>query len=179
MAQLAPLTFRIAKLWGSHQGTVEKHQFDQTIVYPDENLDFASNLRAELMFIKLKDEISVLLQEAKITLRSTCQLCLKKFEEIITIPAAEREFFYETPQDIEDSSDLYLINKKMMTIDLNEMVRQEIILHLPLIPVCSKGCKGLCAHCGQNKNKSKCHCKAEDLSTHKPFKDLKKMLKKA
>ncbi len=179
--KLPQLTFRVSKLWNSAQGTVEKEKIDQKIEYPGEILDFASNFQADLMLIKLKEEISVLLNNAHVDVNFICQLCLEPFVQTILVPEAEREFYHDKPDDVDDPTDTYLINLKAMTIDLSEMVRQEIILHFPLIPVCSKGCKGLCMHCGVNKNSTKCKCKDDDekMETYQPFKDLKKLVVKS
>ena len=172
------LIYRIAKLWGKPQGTVEKYDINEAISYPDkEELSFTNNFTGKLNLIRLKDEISVLLSDAEISINFTCPLCLKKFSQKVKIPEAEREFFYEIPDITEDEMDLFFINKKAMTIDLNEMVRQEIILHFPLIPVCSRSCKGLCAHCGIDKNRKTCSCKDENqVETYKPFGNLKKLI---
>lgn len=178
MATLPQLTFRISKLWGQAQGSVEKQQIDQPISYPkEERLDLAGNFEGDLMLIRLKDEISVILSDASIKVHFNCTACLKSFTQTIKIPGAEREFHYDTPSASDDDPyDLFFIDNKTMTIDLSEMVRQEIILHFPFIPVCSKSCKGLCMHCGKNKNKEKCACKNEEKPIHKPFQNLKQLL---
>jgi len=175
------LTYKIAKLWGKTQGSSEKYELNEKIAFPDDKeLDFSSNFTGKLTFIRLKDEISALLNKAQVEIQFTCNRCLKKFSQLVEIPEAEREFFYDDPDFASDDlSDLFYINKKPMTIDLNEMVRQEIILHFPLIPVCSKSCKGLCPVCGKDRNQVKCRCgalKEEDSETYRPFKDLKKLI---
>lgn len=179
MAQLSPLTFRISKLWGASQGTTEKHNFDKKIPGSvHDALEFSGNFQADFMFIRLKDEISVIMTDASVMVVFSCPLCLTKFEQKISIPGAEREFLYEKPERVEDEADLYMIQKKTMTIDLTEMVRQEILLHFPLISVCSKSCKGLCQTCGKNKNVEECNCapaQNDDL-TYKPFKNLKNLM---
>lgn len=43
-------------------------------------------------------------------------------------------------------------------IDLNEVVRQQLILTLPMKKLCSEECKGICAHCGCNLNQVLCEC---------------------
>jgi uncharacterized protein len=44
------------------------------------------------------------------------------------------------------------------TIDLGPMIRDAIVLELPLAPLCSQGCKGLCGQCGADLNKDDCGC---------------------
>ena len=43
-------------------------------------------------------------------------------------------------------------------IDLNELMREQFYLALPMKPLCLEGCKGLCAQCGTNLNTGTCDC---------------------
>ncbi len=43
-------------------------------------------------------------------------------------------------------------------IDLDPIVREQVLLALPGYPVCSEGCKGLCSVCGGNLNERDCGC---------------------
>ena len=46
-------------------------------------------------------------------------------------------------------------------IDLNDVVREQIYLSLPMKSLCSESCLGLCPLCGKNLNKGICQCKVE------------------
>jgi uncharacterized protein len=41
-------------------------------------------------------------------------------------------------------------------LDLQEVVRQDLILALPMQALCSDACRGLCPECGQNLNGEPC-----------------------
>ncbi len=43
-------------------------------------------------------------------------------------------------------------------IDLDPLLREQILLSLPAYPVCRDACKGLCPVCGQNLNERECAC---------------------
>jgi uncharacterized protein len=43
-------------------------------------------------------------------------------------------------------------------IDLDPLVREQLLLALPGYPVCREGCKGLCPVCGANLNERECGC---------------------
>jgi uncharacterized protein len=43
-------------------------------------------------------------------------------------------------------------------IDVDPVVREQIVLALPPYPVCGEGCKGLCSVCGANLNEGECGC---------------------
>jgi uncharacterized protein len=43
-------------------------------------------------------------------------------------------------------------------IDLDTIVREQLLLALPGYPVCNDACKGLCSVCGANLNERDCGC---------------------
>ncbi len=46
-------------------------------------------------------------------------------------------------------------------LDLSEVLRQDVLVALPMHPLCREDCHGLCASCGQNLNEGICDCKPE------------------
>jgi uncharacterized protein len=44
---------------------------------------------------------------------------------------------------------------------LEDVVREQVLLAVPLKVTCREDCKGLCPHCGQNLNEGKCSCAVE------------------
>lgn len=44
------------------------------------------------------------------------------------------------------------------TIDLDPLVREQVLLALPMHASCREDCKGLCGSCGQNLNEGQCGC---------------------
>lgn len=53
----------------------------------------------------------------------------------------------------------YPINPSTECIEMDEDIRQEIILNLPLRVLCKDDCKGICYKCGANLNIEACKCK--------------------
>ncbi len=45
-------------------------------------------------------------------------------------------------------------------LELNDVLREEVLLELPMQRVCSVSCKGICPVCGQNRNQIECACHA-------------------
>ena len=45
------------------------------------------------------------------------------------------------------------------TLDLGDLMHEQFVLALPMKPLCSDACKGLCPTCGTNLNKGTCECK--------------------
>ena len=47
-------------------------------------------------------------------------------------------------------------------LELDEDIRQEMILGYPMKVLCRSDCKGLCPNCGQNLNIARCECNREN-----------------
>lgn len=45
-------------------------------------------------------------------------------------------------------------------LDLRPMIRDAVVLELPLAPLCRAECQGLCPHCGADRNEEECACEA-------------------
>jgi uncharacterized protein len=58
-------------------------------------------------------------------------------------------------------------------VDLENILREQIILMIPFKPLCEEICKGLCPQCGANLNLETCHCKPEAVNS--PFANLAKL----
>jgi uncharacterized protein len=48
-------------------------------------------------------------------------------------------------------------------IALEDVLREYVLLALPMQRVCSEFCKGICPVCGQNRNQKECGCQAETV----------------
>src|SRR4051812_37552574 len=46
-------------------------------------------------------------------------------------------------------------------MELEDILREQILLALPMQRVCSDACKGICPVCGKNRNETACDCKLE------------------
>lgn len=63
-------------------------------------------------------------------------------------------------------------------IELNDVIREQILLALPMVPVHSEDCKGLCPVCGADRNEKACNCSSEGpAGGESPFAVLKKIIK--
>ncbi len=47
-------------------------------------------------------------------------------------------------------------------IDLTQAVYDQMMLSLPLARLCKDDCRGICSHCGINRNKQSCTCLDQD-----------------
>jgi len=98
--------------------------------------------------------------------RLTCSRCLAEFE-IVMQTAVEEEFraggqFATDHRNSAEEADPALQIDDLHTLDLREVVRQQLLLALPLHPVCRPECAGLCSQCGEDLNKGPCGCTREE-----------------
>ncbi len=96
---------------------------------------------------------------------SPCGRCLSPVVSPLDVPVklcyVNVEVGKEVP-DVEEvelkSEELGLIPFTLPEIDLRPDLAQEIIMSLPLQPLCKETCKGLCPVCGNNFNQDSCDC---------------------
>lgn len=59
-------------------------------------------------------------------------------------------------------------------LDLGEILREHILLSLPMQRICGEDCKGICPACGQNRNVAACGCAPKPVDDRwAALKDLK------
>lgn len=168
------LQFNVSSLLKQGTGTRELYSFIAPLRFDD--VKTASDIKGKVEIMKIDDGVNVKMEDVELEVPFRCEKCLKNFKQTVHVERAERQYLFEAPHKSVDPNDLFLIDMKNETIDLKEPLRQEIILHLPLIPVCSRSCKGICPHCGKDRNKKQCNCKAE-TQPNKPLSALKQLLK--
>ena len=67
------------------------------------------------------------------------------------------------PAEMEETTDRRLVfEQNSPLLDLAAICWEELMLALPVTPLCRKDCKGLCAGCGVNLNEGMCACTEEE-----------------
>src|SRR5947199_9767087 len=59
--------------------------------------------------------------------------------------------------------DLSIAFYQGQTIDVDDLVREQVELTLPMARLCSEACRGLCPQCGANLNQGECACAIEQI----------------
>lgn len=91
-----------------------------------------------------------------------CSRCLERVPDSLDVEISEqflttrRPQTDEAPSDDEEDEDLPVLDGD--GIDGTELVTAAVISQLPMQPLCSPECKGLCPECGENLNVSACRC---------------------
>jgi uncharacterized protein len=84
-------------------------------------------------------------------LTSQCARCLKDFNHLLEVDFIEVYAFSE--RFVTDSE---LILPDDGYIDLEPLVREYLLLEVPISPFCTQDCQGLCPICGENMNDVDC-----------------------
>lgn len=96
-----------------------------------------------------------------------CSRCLKDYNmpiktlfEITYHPVEElnKEELLELKRD-EMDVDFY----REGLIDTEDIVRDQILLNVPMKPLCSENCRGLCPLCGNDLNEVDCGCEKKEI----------------
>lgn len=87
-----------------------------------------------------------------------CDRCAEPVNQLMQFSIDK--ILVQSLQNEDDNEETYLIVKNS-TLNLDELIEEEIILFTPSKILCSDECKGLCPKCGKNLNTEKCDCKKD------------------
>jgi uncharacterized protein len=107
-----------------------------------------------------------------------CTRCLKPVPSSFLF---DFEVSYVTPENFSGEREKELLESELATdvsesgrIDLNDVVREQILLNLPEQTLCKDECKGICPECGVDRNIEDCNCAGDDIDPRwSALKDLK------
>jgi uncharacterized protein len=112
-----------------------------------------------------------------------CGRCLDRYPVEID---QKVDLFYlprlaERPEDEEeevelDDHDIVVGYYEGETLDLGEVVREQIFLSLPMKRLCRQDCQGLCPTCGRNRNAGSCACPAPEEPVDPRLAPLRKLV---
>jgi len=98
--------------------------------------------------------------EGTMTLR--CVRCLGEFQvrlaerleiELLPVASAPREEETRLGRD-----ELDVVFFEAPALDLGAIAGEQVLLAVPMKPLCREGCKGLCSRCGKSLNEGACDC---------------------
>jgi uncharacterized protein len=101
-----------------------------------------------------------------------CVRCLKSFDQELSV-GLKALFIYPPNRAIDP---LLAIDESGM-LDLNPLLRECLLLEIPIQPRCQQECKGLCPVCGGNLNDSICEHPRTDIDPR--LAELKTLLTKS
>ena len=143
--------------------------FQQSVELPE--MEFLSDpvrfdgIRVEGEYFCTGDDRISLRAEVDATVHSRCSRCLEPVQEPLS---AEIDALYAKQPDPDDP-DLY--GFEAHCLELEDAVKDALLLAMPLQFFCKVDCKGLCPVCGVNLNQQTCTCQEGNVATG-PFSAL-------
>jgi uncharacterized protein len=105
--------------------------------------------------------------------RRNCSRCTKQVSSVFDIPynyVCLLQTISENEIELKEE-DLDLSFLTGTDIDIGQIIIEQIVLTLPIQPLCSEECRGLCATCGKDLNTGTCRC--HESSTDSRWEKLK------
>lgn len=129
----------------------------------DENVVFRKPVHADISIKRIREEIFI---KGQVTtqLSFICSRCLSPYE----IPVDSYFDLVYLSEEIEErgeqleEGDLNRFFYMSPSIDLLDVVLEQINLTFPIKPLCSKDCRGLCPICGRIEKDGDCQCVTHD-----------------
>ena len=175
------MRFNVSQLLKSPTGTTRHYKIHDDIGELDLTIVPLSTLDGDISMIRTSDGVLVT-GDLHTSVELSCSRCLDLFAMPVRF-SIEEEFHpsidimtgAKIPMTAEDEP-ATLIDAHHI-LDLTEVVRQDMLLAMPMYPVCRSKCKGLCPNCGQNWNEGQCDCTLEEIDPRLAV--LKNLLKEA
>lgn len=96
------------------------------------------------------------------TMESPCSRCV---ETVRTEVKAEFDLLYRPLETVKESEEVSISSDETEIgyftgegMNLEDALKEQVLLSVPVKMVCREDCKGLCPHCGQNRNSAECGC---------------------
>lgn len=143
-------------------GWWKKHSIDDQI----EGLD--GPLTAALSLERTEDKFLV---KGRLNgrIKLVCDRCLESYSfkvvrdfRLVLSPSFSNDHFESETELAADDLSVGFVDGE--ELDLDELVREQIYLALPIKSLCGKDCAGLCARCGANLNIEKCQCDKDAIN---------------
>jgi uncharacterized protein len=157
------LSLNLAKIRDAQERFEQVYRPEQLAV-TDDAFRVAAPVNLAFDIHKDKDQFR-LAGSVKTTLDLPCSRCLEPFMwpvdasfDLRYQPHARNTGEGEREIEEDDLTTAFYEND---TIDLGQLMREQFYLALPMKPLCTDDCQGLCAQCGTNLNRGRCSCVRE------------------
>jgi uncharacterized protein len=172
------LRFNVSQLLREPTGATRRYSINAGEVDLDEGL-IARNLQGGVRLLRTERGVLVTgFLEGDV--EQSCVRCLELFNGHLEFDLEEE--FLQTVQVMsgegldlaEEDEESELIDSEHI-LDLTNVVRQAVLLAMPMQPLCKEDCAGLCPTCGANLNEGPCECRPEEVAS--PWAKLTELLK--
>ena len=154
------LRFNVAQLLREEVGSQRTYTFAEDRLALDDEMSL-TQLTGSVRFTRT---VSGVLGDVRAsgTVEMACIRCLKPSAQEVSVAFCDEfhsriEVNTGVPLPTPDEEDPFYINE-LHLVDLEQALREYVLLALPMQPLCKADCKGLCSHCGIDLNLETCNC---------------------
>ena len=124
---------------------------NEDILKDSEDAKISSPIKLQGTLVSHNDIISL---DGNLTceVKLLCSRCLEEFNYPIDIEIHEK---FSSNEEVEDDEINFFEGD---SIDIGNIIENNIVMTLPVKKLCRQECKGLCQNCGVNLNNSSCKC---------------------
>jgi uncharacterized protein len=148
-------------------------ELQETVEIENVSTPISARIRIE----KLGTEV-VVRGDIKTKLKFQCSRCLKDFYRDYVIPV---NVVYHPVEELKEEEYHEVASEELDTdfyrgeeLDLLGVLKEQIMLVMPMKPLCCESCKGICPVCGTDLNVDTCACSLKKVDPR--FEGLKKLL---
>ena len=169
------LEFRVKDI---HENTFDVHELyvsPMEIGLAIEEAQFVKPINGNIQLVRRVNEVYVK-ADLSTSIEIMCRRCTERFGAEAAAKIELQFYPTEKPEQVEpyllDVGERYYSGE---SIDLSDEVRQALLLEIPIWPLCSESCAGLCPYCGVDRNAAPCSCHEPEESSS-PFAALGNLL---
>ncbi len=119
-------------------------------------IDDGDSVHIDLVLRSVSDSVEAV-GEVRGKLHLSCSRCLVEYQEGFRLDVDEKFYFDPTAAELKEGYEV-----RDQVVNLEPMLRDVIVLSIPMRPVHTDDCKGLCPECGADLNASDCkHAKQQ------------------
>ena len=148
----------LRKLTGAREAAIP---FSETLDLREEKLYGAKPFQSPVQISgEVTNESGVLRLRGKIeaVYSTACARCLKPLDIPLT---AEADMILSDDPEAEEDEDLFVLTGD--SVDPADVLVPALILQVQMTYLCKEDCKGLCPHCGADRNEVECDCDKKQI----------------
>ena len=126
----------------------------------DDNTPINGNADYDLLISKVDREL-ILNLDVTFDYTKPCDRCLEEVENFEEIKYSAKLVNDNLEEDTDDDFDIVKMEQNRLYIC--KLVKELVILSIPMKNLCDDECQGICPKCGKDLNKGKCDCDSENL----------------
>ncbi|HIJ96751.1 MAG TPA: DUF177 domain-containing protein [Desulfuromonadales bacterium] len=135
----------------------------------EQGVTFTSPIHGDVTAVREYDHLRV---NGRLTtsLLLSCSRCLAEYDAPVDtsftlLYRKDSHKMFSTDDEVElDEAELLTLSYTGDEIDLTHEIEEQIALEIPIKPLCSESCRGLCHQCGADLNIAPCSCRNEEVN---------------